>query len=233
MMFGLPPADYKVSYETSSHRRVYSFCMCPGGYVVNASSEEGRLCVNGMSESKRDGKYANSAIIAAISPDDFVQDEVAPDHPLAGMYYQRHLETEAYRRGMGDIPIQLFRDFADDKGAAEIESLSAAAKGKVRVADLRGILSPGLDEAIIESMRKFGYTRKEFDADSVLMLGIESRTSSPIRMERSEDLESEIKGLYPCGEGAGYAGGITSAAADGIRCAEKIIGKYYPEENRG
>ncbi|MCR5687103.1 MAG: FAD-dependent oxidoreductase [Lachnospiraceae bacterium] len=228
---GLPPADYKTAYETASGRRVYSFCMCPGGYVVNASSEDGRLCVNGMSEYRRDSGFANSAIIAAVTPDDFIQDEVPPEHPLAGMYYQRRIEAEAFLRGMGGIPAQLFSDF--EMGMkSEAVIYDDAVKGKAVPASLSGILSQEIDDAIIESMHKFGYTREEFDGKA-LMLGVESRTSSPVRIVRDDGLESNIKGIYPCGEGAGYAGGITSAAADGMKCAEKIIMKYSPEVQRG
>ena len=225
---GLGAADYKVACETSTGRRVYSFCMCPGGVVVNASSEQGMLCVNGMSGSARDGEYANSAIIAAVTGDDFCQDEVAPDHPLAGMYYQRNIEKAAFLRGGGAIPYQSFKDFEEDNAPCKVEpsvDMTKAVKGSVKSGSLRGIFSDDIDKAVIESMHKFGYTMKDFDNDAV-MLGIEARTSSPVRILRDGLYESNIKGLYPCGEGAGYAGGITSAAADGIRCAESIIGRY-------
>ncbi len=227
---GLPPADYKVTNTASNGVRVYSFCMCPGGYVVNASSETGRICVNGMSEYKRDGRYANSAIIAAVDPDDFVQDVVSKDHPLAGMYFQRNVEEEAHRRGCGDLPVQYFTDYEKNTESSEIRDLTDCVKGRTKPAGLRFIYSDKIDEAIIESVHKFGYTRKDFDAESV-MVGVETRTSSPIRIERYDTLESDIKGLYPCGEGAGYAGGIVSAAADGIRCAEKIIERYRYDMN--
>ena len=124
--------------------------------MVNASSEEGRLCVNGMSESRRDGNYANSAIIVAADPDDFVQDEVPADHPLAGMYYQRDLEEEAYKRGSGNVPVQLFSDFEKDVASSDITDLSGAVKGGYTPSNLRGILSGSMDEAVIESMHKFG-----------------------------------------------------------------------------
>lgn len=229
----LPPADYKVANEASNGRRVYSFCMCPGGYVVNASSVEGGICVNGMSEYRRDGKFANSAIIAAISPDDFIQDVVPKEHPLAGMYYQRSIESKAFGIGCGSIPIQCFADY--ERGTTDTDSediiaeLNGAVKGKVSYANLRGIYSDDIEEAIIESMHKFGYTRKGFDSDDVYMLGVEARTSSPVRIERDGNFESNIKGLYPCGEGAGYAGGIVSAAVDGLKCAERIITRYKTE----
>ena len=224
---GLGPADYKVTNETEEKRRVYSFCMCPGGYVVNASSEDGRVCVNGMSEYKRDSAYANSAIVVAVDPDDFSQDTVEGNHPLAGMYYQRKIEEEAARRGRGCIPVQYFGDFVKGIASSDVTAMAPAVKGRFRPANLRGLFSEDIDKALIESMHKFGYTRKDFDADDTALCGIESRTSCPIRIERDNDLESNIKGLYPCGEGAGYAGGITSAASDGIRCAEQIIRRYH------
>lgn len=223
---GLPPADYKVANETDGGRRVYSFCMCPGGYVVNASSEEGRTCVNGMSESGRDGAYANSAIIAAVDPGDFSQSVVPSVHPLAGMYYQRSLEEEAGRRGKGAIPVQRFADYEEDIDPEGVIDTKDYAKGRAIPANLRGIFSEDIDKAIIESMHKFGYTRKGFDADDTVLLGVEPRTSSPVRIERGDSFESNIKGIYPCGEGAGYAGGIMSAASDGIKVASHIIENY-------
>ncbi len=230
---GLPSADYKVTNETAKGRRVYSFCMCPGGYVVNASSEEGRICVNGMSEFKRDSGYANSAVIAAITPDDFRQDDVSKEHPLAGMYYQRNIEKAAFERGEGSIPVQWFEDFALSRTSDDCGSIGESVKGAIKCANMRGIFSEDIDEAIIESIRKFGYTREEFDGKDTALLGVESRTSSPVRIERDENLQSNIKGIYPCGEGAGYAGGIVSAATDGIRCAEKIIETFFMENENG
>ncbi len=224
---GLFNADYRKAYTTSENRRVYSFCMCPGGYVVNASSEEGRLCVNWMSESKRSGKYANSAIIAAVEPCDFLQKKVPKDHPLSGMYYQRQLEEEAFIRANGMIPVQTFKAFEiDEKDNLDpLNDPENAVKGGVIFASLRGIFSEDIDKAIIESMHKFGYTMKGFD-DLAIFCGVESRTSSPVRITRGDDLMSKVRGLYPCGEGAGYAGGITSAAADGLKIAEMIAGRY-------
>ena len=231
----LKAADYKVTNEASNGRSVYSFCMCPGGYVVNASSELTETCVNGMSEYHRDSGFANSAIVCSITPNDFIQDEVDDNHPLRGMYYQRRLENDAYRRGNGSIPIQTFKDFElniKNRNAQHIcnnETISInAIKGKCSWSNLAGIYSESIDEAIVESMHKFGYTRECFDSDDVILCGVETRTSSPVRINRNDELESNIKGLYPCGEGAGYAGGITSAAMDGMKIAETIIKKYKP-----
>ena len=225
---GLEAADYKVTNETASKRRVYSFCMCPGGFVVNASSEENRLCVNGMSYSKRDNKYCNSAIIANVEPSDFIQNDVPQDHPLAGMYYQRNIEKEAFIRGNGCIPVQKLYDFENNISSEDTENTDDFVKGKVSFANLRNIFSEEIDKAFIESMHKFGYTRKYFDCKDTIMLGVEARTSSPVRILRDENMESNIKGIYPCGEGAGYAGGITSAAADGLKVSEAVISKYKP-----
>lgn len=231
-VLGLPPADYKVTNTASNGRRVYSFCMCPGGYVVNSSSEEGAVCVNGMSYSQRDGRYANAAIVAAVGPDDFVQDKVDADHPLSGMYYQRRLEQEAFRRGGGMIPVcdlgAFARDAEPSDGRSATEDIDKAVMGQTSYADLSGIYCADIDEAIIESIRKFGYTMKGFDEQGILC-GVETRTSSPVRIERDDELVSNVKGLYPCGEGAGYAGGIMSAAADGLRVADRIIRKYHLE----
>lgn len=228
---GLSAADYKVTNKTSSGRNVYSFCMCPGGYVVNASSEEGYLCVNGMSYSGRDSSYANSAIIASVTPSDFIQSEVPKNHPLAGMYYQRNLEKEAYNRANGSIGAQRFEDFENNCKSEIIEEYEGFVKGKISPCNLRNIFSEEIDKAFIESMHKFGYTREYFDNQCTVLLGVESRTSSPVRIVRDENCISNIEGLYPCGEGAGYAGGITSAAADGLRVSEEIIGKYKPSLN--
>lgn len=225
---GLESADYKVTNEASNGRRVYSFCMCPGGYVVNASSEEEQIAVNGMSERGRDSGYANSAIIAAITPDDFIQDCVSANHPLSGMYYQKNIEHSAYIKGNGIICGQYFSDYENNKPTESFAD-TICTKGEVKAGNLRGIYSDSIDEAIIESIHKFGYTRKGFDAEDVILYGVESRTSSPIRINRDECFESNISGIYPCGEGAGYAGGITSAATDGIKVAEAIVSRFYPE----
>ncbi len=236
----LGAAPYKVTAQTSVGRGVYSFCMCPGGYVVNASSEEGRLAVNGMSYSKRDGKNANSAIIVAVTPKDF-----GSEHPLAGIEFQRGLEERAYRLASGKIPVSrygIFRNCVEE--GCTLEALLAekncnidqlmnnefypATKGSYAWADLTSILPKECNKAFVEGMEAFGRQIKGFNREDAIMLGVESRTSSPVRIHRNEDLQSEVSGLYPCGEGAGYAGGITSAAMDGMRIAEQIASKYAP-----
>ena len=217
----LPVAPYKVTANFPNHRGVYSFCMCPGGFVVNASSEEGRLAINGMSYSKRDSANANSAIIVSVTPDDF-PDQTA----LGGVRFQRKLEEKAYALANGKIPQQLFGDFKQDRVSKEYGSFKSCVKGATAFANLRGLLSEEMNDCLIDGMKQFGRKIAGFDREDAILSGIESRTSSPLRMIRDEQLESNIKGLYPCGEGAGYAGGITSAAMDGMRIAEAIAAKY-------
>ena len=220
----LPVADYKVTYHASNGRAVYSFCMCPGGYVVNASSEKEKLAVNGMSYRARDSKNANSAIIVSITPEDY-----GMDHPLAGMEFQRHLERRAYALCQGKIPQQLFKDFKFDTPSSSYGQFESCVKGAAAFANLRNILPESLNEAFVEGMHGFGRKIQGFDRDDAILSAVESRTSSPVRIYRDDTCESNISGLYPCGEGAGYAGGITSAAMDGLKVAEEIIRKYKPE----
>lgn len=239
----LPAASYKLTAQTSVNRGVYSFCMCPGGYVVNASSEEGRLAVNGMSYSGRDGKNANSAIIVAVTPKDFAAEETEEISPLAGLEFQRKLEEKAYIAGKGKVPVQRYGDYRNALkkrlNIAETESsfwtentadafteeeLSPGIKGEYVMADLSDILPKECGWAFVEGMEQFNRSIPGFASGAALLSGVESRTSSPVRICRDETGQSVIKGLFPCGEGAGYAGGITSAAMDGILTAEKIAG---------
>lgn len=231
---GLGAAAYKVTAKTGTGRGVYSFCMCPGGYVVNASSEPGRLAVNGMSYSGRDGKNANSAIIVAVTPEDY-----GSDHPLAGIEFQRRLEQKAYELCDGRLPVQRYGDFrekvtgeaqqnADDREGAAWETMEPQCKGAYEWADLTGILPEECNRAFVEGMDSFDRQIRGFADPRVILTGVESRTSSPVRIERDEELQSAIRGCYPCGEGAGYAGGITSAAMDGIRVAEQIALQFAP-----
>lgn len=218
-------APYKLTASSRGGRGVYSFCMCPGGYVVNASSEEGRLAVNGMSYSGRMGNHANSAIIISVTPKDY-----GSNHPLAGIEFQRKLEEKAFHAGQGKVPVERYGDFKKALGKENVsesnvqipEDFSPCIKGKWSYAPVHEILPDELNEAFVEGMEQFGRIIKGYNHNYVLIEGIESRTSSPVRINRNEELESSIKGIYPCGEGAGYAGGITSAAMDGIKTAEKI-----------
>ena len=220
-------APYKVTAKASDGRGVYSFCMCPGGYVVNASSEPGRLTVNGMSYSGRNGSNANSAIIVSVTPDDY-----QGKGPLAGVEFQRKLEERAFQVGQGVIPVERYSDYkaaaACDYGKQE-EDLPVisqyfvpAIKGKWGYGPVHEILPDFLKTAFVEGMEQFGKVIKGFNDGNTLIEGLESRTSSPVRIVRDETLQSSLRGLYPCGEGAGYAGGITSAAMDGIHVAEEV-----------
>ncbi len=219
----LPAASYKLAAKTGVNRGVYSFCMCPGGYVVNASSENNRLAVNGMSYSGRDSGVANSAIIMSVTKKDF-----GSEHPLAGVAFQRKLEEKAYQLGNGKIPVQYYKDFCQTEGNKEYikEPFEPCIKGRYVFSDLKELFGESLKAAFIEGMTQFGKIIAGFDDDFCLLAGIESRTSSPVRITRNKECESEVKGLYPCGEGAGYAGGITSAAMDGLAIAEAIAKKY-------
>lgn len=237
----LGPAAYKVTASAFTKRGVYSFCMCPGGYVVNASSERGRLAVNGMSYSGRGGENANSAIIVSVTPDDFDS-----AHPLAGISFQRKLEEKAFALGQGQIPMQRYGEYkrcvakrtAGQLKGMERDILTAqcgftgeiipAHKGAGIFTDLSDLFSEEISLSFIAGMEQFGRQIPGFNREDTLLSGVESRTSSPVRILREEDLQSKIKGLYPCGEGAGYAGGITSAAMDGIRVAEAIAARYMP-----
>lgn len=219
----LGAAPYKVTAKTSCGRGVYSFCMCPGGYVVNASSERGRLAVNGMSYADRGGENANSAIIVAVTPADFPE-----AGPLGGIEFQRRLEEKAFSLGNGKIPVQLFGDFEANRESAGFGDVNPIFRGAFELTNLRELMTEEMNLAFLEGMREFGRKIKGFDRPDAVLAGIESRTSSPLRILRDSRLESSLAGLYPCGEGAGYAGGITSAAMDGLKVAEEIIKRYNP-----
>ena len=230
-------AIYKLTAETSEKRGVYTFCMCPGGYVVNASSEEGRLAVNGMSYSGRNSTNANSAVIITITPEDYGDGT----DPLSGVAFQRKMEEKAYQIGKGKIPVERYGNFRravletelqepeviqDDQkktGTSGMEDITPCIKGQWTLAPVHEILPDALNHAFVEGMEAFGKKIHGFNGDEVLVEGIESRTSSPVRILRTESAQAlGVWGLYPCGEGAGYAGGITSAAMDGIFVAEQL-----------
>lgn len=219
----LPTAPYKVTANFPNQRGVYSFCMCPGGYVVNASSEKGRLAVNGMSYYRRDSANANSAIIVSVTPSDF-PDEGA----LSGVAFQRMLEEKAYALCSGKIPQQLYGDFKERRCSYAYGDFASCTKGAAAFGALHELLTPDMNRCFVAGMERFGMCLKGFDRYDTILSGVESRTSSPLRIVRDENYESNWKGIYPCGEGAGYAGGITSAAMDGIRIAEAIAHNYRP-----
>ena len=224
----LPAAPYKLTAKTSTGRGVYSFCMCPGGFVVNASSEKGRIAVNGMSYSGRDSHNANSAIIVQVTPADY-----GADGPLAGVEFQRRLEEKAYQLGNGRVPVQYYGDYVKNQNSIKNVDNSRnqpCIKGQYTFTNLRGLLPSECEKAFIEGMEYFDTRIKGYADKDAILSGIESRTSSPVRIIRDDNYQCpEIAGLYPCGEGAGYAGGITSAAMDGICIAEYIAKKYSPE----
>ena len=218
----LPPASYKLTHQCRNGRGVYSFCMCPGGFVVNASSEEGGLVVNGMSNYKRDEDTANSAIVVTIGPEDYGNDV------LDGVVFQRELEKKAFELGNGFIPVQLYKDFCNNKVSEKYGSIVPKTMGQVSFSDLNKLFSSDICNSLKEGMEDFDKKIHGFADEDVVLLGVESRTSSPVIIERNEEGLSNIMGVYPCGEGAGYAGGITTAAIDGIKVFENIIKKYYP-----
>lgn len=221
----LPRASYKLTGRTMSGRSAYTFCMCPGGYVVNASSEEKRLAVNGMSDRAQDSPNANSAVVLTVPVSDF-QD---PADPLTGMHYQEQLEERAWRLGNGKIPQQLFADFKEKRQSAGYGSFSSSTKGECCFADLRTLFPDQMNRDLIEAIHGFGKKMNGFDRPDAILSGVESRTSSPVRIPRNDCCQSNLRGLYPCGEGAGYAGGITSAAMDGLRCAEAVLQNRNPD----
>lgn len=221
----LPAADYKLTHQASNGRSIYSFCMCPGGFVVNASSEQGGLAVNGMSNHARNEVNANSALIVTVTPKDFPSVNGIPE-VLAGVEFQRNWERMAYKIGNGLIPVQLFGDLCRDKESVTIGHIKPNLKGNYKLANLRQCLPNYISDTIVEGVQAFDRKIPGFADEEAILSGVETRTSSPIRIQRNENFESNIAGIYPCGEGAGYAGGITSAAIDGIKVFEAITKKY-------
>ncbi len=214
----LPAADYKLTHHTSEGRAVFSFCMCPGGYVVNASTEEGGTVVNGMSYSGRDGENSNSALVVNVLPADY-----PGEHPLDGIAYQRSIEQKMYSLGGGAVPIQRYEDFRENRATQNTGTVTPMIKGKIHPSNLREGLPETISRAIIESMPSFDSEIPGFEYPDAILSGVESRTSSPVRILRNEQLQApSFPGIFPCGEGAGYAGGIMSAAVDGIHVAEQV-----------
>ncbi|MEH2942342.1 FAD-dependent oxidoreductase [Lachnospiraceae bacterium KK002] len=217
----LPAASYKLTASLENGRGVYSFCMCPGGYVVNASSESGRIAVNGMSYSGRSGENANSAVIVTVTPEDFPN-----QGPLSGVEFQRRLEETAYHLGSGAVPQQLFGDFEKGNISASYGEFPSAIKGHHDFGPLHQLFPEALKDSFCAGFHQFASYIPGFDRKDAILSGVESRTSSPVRITRNEGFESNKQGVYPCGEGAGYAGGIMSAAMDGMKVAEAIARKY-------
>ncbi len=229
------PAPYKLTHQCENGRGVYTFCMCPGGYVVNASSRAGRLAVNGMSYSGRSSENANSAVVVTVTPEDYGTE----GGPLSGVRFQEELEKRAFRMGDGNIPVQRYGEFRKkvlkensdmESGPEKTEAADSLQEGEIRPvmkgmfrqADLSSLLPEEISRALTEGIDAFGGKIRGFDHPDALLAGVESRTSSPVRILRDEEYHSSVRGIFPCGEGAGYAGGITSAAVDGIRVAEAV-----------
>lgn len=215
----LPTADYKLTYRSQSGRGVYTFCMCPGGYIVNAASELHHIVCNGMSNFERNSTNANSAIIVNVTPEDFEDTDV-----LAGVHFQRKWEAAAFNAAGSNyaLPIQRLEDFINNRKSESFGKIKPETKGKYVFANLNQCLPTYVCEAIKEGIVDFDKKIKGFGDGDAILTGVETRSSSPVRILRNEHYESTIKGLFPCGEGAGYAGGIMSAAMDGIKVAERI-----------
>jgi uncharacterized FAD-dependent dehydrogenase len=261
----LGAAPYKLTAQVRG-KSVYSFCMCPGGYVVNASTEQGRLAINGMSYSKRDGENGNSALVVTVDPREY-----GSDHPLAGIEFARGLEERAYAIGQGKIPTQYLEDYVkanrvglknqekneenqlyqenhichhnptsllwetqsnDDQIKKDLsqskyeKQISPQIKGGYQFSTVNEILPYEYNVVIVEGISQFARKIEGFDCPYAILSGVESRTSSPVRILRGEHFQGSVWGVYPCGEGAGYAGGITSAAMDGIKAAEAVAGGW-------
>lgn len=221
----LSPAPYKLTFKSSLGRGVYSFCMCPGGFIVNASTESKRIAINGMSYHKRDSGEANSAIIVSVSEEDFEKFGKAFD-PLMGIDFQRALEERAFEMGKGRVPVQRLVDFLEGRESENFDINNLKIKGNTTIARVDRLFPKEIYESIKEAFSDFNRKIKGFINEDAYVAAIESRTSSPIRISRNESLEANFPGIYPCGEGAGYAGGIMSAAMDGLKVAEKIIDRF-------
>ena len=235
----LGAADYKLAVKTVDGRGVYSFCMCPGGEVVAAASEEGLLCVNGMSRHARAGANANAALLVEVRPDDLPGDD-----PLAGVAFQCQLERDAYQLGRGltagggedasalcppyTAPTQTVGDFLAHAAGTPSAAVTPTYPRGVAWRDLRDCLPPFVTDALAEALPALDRKLHGFASDDAVMTAVEARSSSPVRIVRDDGFQSNIAGLYPCGEGAGYAGGITSAAVDGLRVAEAIVAARRP-----
>jgi hypothetical protein len=217
----LGAADYKLVHHARNGRAVYSFCMCPGGTVVAATSEEGRVVTNGMSQYSRNERNANAGIVVGITPE-----KDYPGHPLAGIAFQRHWEEQAFKAGGGTYaaPGQRVGDFLAGRPSSELGAVTPSYKPGVHLTDLASCVPDYAVEAIREALPEFGKQIKGFDMDDAMLTAVETRTSSPIRIKRNDDdfQSVNVRGLFPAGEGAGYAGGILSAGVDGIKVAEAV-----------
>lgn len=215
----LPPAEYKLVYH-GEERSCYTFCMCPGGYVMASSSEENTIVTNGMSEFLRDGENANSAVLVNVLTTDF-----EGDSPLAGIEFQKELEENAFKLGGSNYfaPIQRVEDFFENRKSTKIGEIKPTYLPGVTLSNLNDILPDFVSKTLKEGLIKFDKDIEGFASPDAILTGVETRSSSPVRIKRNKDFMANINGVYPCGEGAGYAGGIMTAAVDGIKCAIAIL----------
>lgn len=215
----LPPAEYKLTYTSKNKKGVYSFCMCPGGYVVNSSSEKGYLNINGMSYSSRNSGVANSAIIVSVSENDYGR------LPLDGIKFQEDLERKAYKTCKGFIPVQTYKDFKNNE-VTKTSLNELKIKGKYNYANLNNIFPKYICDDLKEAIDYFNNKIKGFNGDNIVLAAVESRTSCPVKFLRDDNMESNIRGLFVIGEGSGYAGGITTSAIEGLKMAKYIMENY-------
>ena len=221
----LGAASYKLSCHPQGGRGAYTFCMCPGGTVVAAASEENTVVVNGMSYHARDGRNSNSALLVGVEPEDF-----GSEHPLAGFDLQHEIEHKAFTQGGGDYsaPAQLVGDFLNNKPSTAFGDIEPTCPTGVKLGDIRTVLPKKVTDIMADAIVKMGTQLKGFDRPDAVLTAPETRSSSPVRILRDEYYQSvSLRGLYPCGEGAGYAGGIVSSAVDGIRCANAVLSGEY------
>ena len=216
----LPAADYSLNARFPDGTSAYTFCMCPGGQVFAAASEEGSVCTNGMSYSKRDGENANAALLVTLHPEDFPGEGV-----LAGMVWQREIERRAFRLGGGNYhtPAQRAGDFLARVPSVGPGSVLPSYRPGVTWCELHEVLPERITGVLEQAIPALGKKLRGFDDADAVLTAPETRSSSPVRILRGADLSASVGGLYPCGEGAGYAGGISSAAVDGVRCAEAVL----------
>lgn len=219
----LPPADYRLAAKAPSGRAVYSFCMCPGGRVITASSEAGGLPINGMSANRRDSGFANSGIVAAVGPADF--GEAGGDGVLSGLAFQERIERAAFSAGGGGYGVPAANLMSFLSGREVPLSRTGALAPSVTPSDLRGILPQPVEDDLRAGLRRFGQSMRGFATEGATLYAVESRTSAPVQFTRENFESTSLKGLYPVGEGAGHAGGIVSSAVDGIRAALRILEK--------
>lgn len=217
----LPAASYNLSYNNKENGlSAYTFCMCPGGYVVNASSEDDRICVNGMSYHDRDAENSNSALIVTIG------ENIYGKNLLDGMRFQRAIESRAYELGKGKVPVQKVIDFKENRPTTELGDIKPSVVSGYTLSSLRGIYPEEMEDMIIEAIESMGRKIKGFNDNQAILSGVEARSSSPIKMLRDNENKSQgINNLYVIGEGSGYSGGIVSSAVDGIKTAENILAR--------